>query len=205
MTGTVKGDLSDGAFYGKDLVAAVAGPIASRLPFGAGKLAEGGSTSLGKQLPFSLQIADGVARLAKPIQVKSGDNDLSFDGGVGLDGTLAMPVTLALGPEVIAKITGGRARPKGPIPVTFNLAGPAWSPRLEGLALDAAVKAIAAEAAQGAAGKLLGAKGGAAAGAIADPAKAKAEAEAKAREEAGRQKKKLEEEAKKKLKGLFGK
>jgi AsmA protein len=35
-------------------------------------------------------------------------------------------------------------------------------------------------------------------------AQKKAEAEAKAREEADRQKKRLEEEAKKKLKGLFG-
>ena len=205
VTGTLKGDLSDGAFYGKDLIAAVAAPIASRLPFGAGKIAEGGSTSLGKQLPFSFKIADGVATLEKPLEVKTGDNALSFGGGVGLDGTLAMPVTLALGPEVIAKLTGGRARPKAPIPVTFNLAGAAWSPRLEGLALDAAVKAIAAEAAQGAATRLLGQKGGAAAGAIADPAKAKAEAESRAREEADRQKKRLEEEAKKKLRGLFGK
>lgn len=205
VTGTLRGDLSDGAFYGKDLVAAVAAPIASRLPFAAGKIAEGGSTSLGKQLPFSFKIADGVASLEKPLEVKTGDNALSFGGGVGLDGTLAMPVTLALGPEVIAKLTGGRARPKAPIPVTFNLAGPAWSPRLEGLALDAAVKAIAAEAAQGAATRLLGGKGGAAAGAIADPAKAKAEAESRAREEAARQKQKLEEEAKKRLKGLFGK
>ncbi len=205
VTGTLQGDLSDGSFYGKDLVAAVAAPIAGRLPFAAGKIVEGGSTSLGKELPFSLRIADGVARLSKPIVVKSGENDLSFDGGVGLDGTLAMPVTLALGPEVIAKLTGGRARPKAPIPVTFNLTGPAWSPRLEGLALDGAVKAIVAEAGQGAARKLLGEKGGAAAGAIADPSKAKAEAEARAREEADRQKKRLEEEAKKKLRGLFGK
>ncbi len=205
VTGTLKGDLSDGAFYGKDLVAAVAVPIAGRLPFAAGKIAEGGSTSLGKQLPFSFRIADGVASLERPLEVKTGDNALSFGGGVGLDGTLAMPVTLALGPEVIAKLTGGRARPKAPIPVTFNLAGPAWGPRLEGLSLDAAVKAIVAEAAQGAATRLLGEKGGAAAGAIADPAKARAEAEAKAREEADRQKKRLEEEAKKKLRGLFGK
>ncbi len=207
LTGSLRGTLGDGTFYGKDLIAAVAGPIAGKLPFAAGKLTEGGSTSLGKELPFSVRFADGVAHLEKPLEVKTGDNALSLTGGVGLDGSLEMPATLALGPEVIAKLTGGRARPKAPIPVTFKLAGPAWSPRLDGLVLDAAVKAIASEAAQGAAARLLGQKGGAAAGAagaVADPAKAKADAEAKAREEAQKQKKNLEDQAKKRLKGLFG-
>jgi AsmA protein len=204
LTGSLRGTLGEGTFYGKDLLASVAAPIAGRLPFAAGKITEGGSTSLGKQLPFSFRFSDGVAHLEKPLEVKTGDNALSFTGGVGLDGALEMPATVALGPELIAKITGGRARPTAPIPVTFRLTGPAWSPRLDGLVLDAAVKAIASQAAQGAAAKLLGQKGGAAAGAVADPAKAKAEAEARAREEADRQRNRLEEQAKKKLKGLFG-
>lgn len=200
-TGSLTGDLRDGAFFGKDLVAAVAAPIASKLPFAGGRVTEGGSTSLGKQLGFAFQIANGVAKLTKPIKVQTGDNALSFDGGVRLDGTLQMPTTLELGPEVIAKITGGRAKMSAPIPVTFNLAGPAWSPRLDGLSLDGAVQAIAKQAATSAAGKLLGDKAGAAG---ADLEKQKAAAEQKARDEAQKRKQQLEEEARKKLKGLFG-
>lgn len=200
-TGSLTGDLSDGAFFGKDLVASVAAPIAAKLPFAGGRVTEGGSTSLGKELPFAFQIANGVARLTKPLKVKTGDNALSFDGGVRLDGTLEMPTTLELGPEVIARITGGRAKVSAPIPVTFKLGGPAWSPRLEGLALDAAVQAIAKQAATSAAGKLLGDRAGAAG---ADLEKQKAAAEQKAREEAAKRKQQLEEEARKKLKGLFG-
>jgi AsmA protein len=200
-TGGVEGTLRDGAFLGKDLVASVAAPLAGKLPFAASRLPERGSTSLGKELPFGFAIAGGVARLTKPLRAETGQGALSLEGGVGLDGTLELPATLALSPELIARITGGRAKPSAPIPVTFRLAGPAWKPRLEALSLDAATKAIAQGAAAGALGKALGVEGGS----VEDvAAKKRAEVEARAREEAESRRKKLEEEAKKKLKGLFG-
>jgi AsmA protein len=90
---------------------------------------------------------------------------------------------------------------EGAHPVAFRLAGPAWKPRVEGLALDGAVKSIVQQAAAGALGKAIGAEG---ASVDEITAQKKAEGEAKAREEADRQKKRFEEEAKKKLKGLFG-
>jgi AsmA protein len=127
---------------------------------------------------------------------------LSLDGGVRLDGMLEMPATLALAPELVARLTGGRAKPTAPLPVTFRLGGPAWSPRVEGLALDAAVKAIVNQAAAGALGRAVGVEG---AGSVEDvAAKKRAEAEARAKDEAERAKKKVEDEAKKRLKGLFG-
>jgi AsmA protein len=85
--------------------------------------------------------------------------------------------------------------------VTFRLAGPAWKPRLEALALDAAVRSIVDQAAAGAVGRAIGAEGSSV-GEIAE--KKRAEAEARAREEAERQRSKVEEEAKKRLKGLLG-
>lgn len=202
VTGAIEGNLRGGAFYGKDLVASVAGPIAAKLPFAKGKVTEGGKTSLGKELPFAFQIADGLARLKKPLQIDTGQGAISLDGGVKLDGTLQMPATFSLAPELVARITNGRAKPSAPIPVTFNLAGPAWSPRLEGLALDGAVKAIASQAGAGALGRAVGVEGGSVEEVA---AKKRAEAEARAREEAEQQKKRLEDEAKKRLKGLFGK
>jgi AsmA protein len=202
VTGALQGNLRGGSFYGKDLIASVAQPIAGKLPFAASRIPEGGSTPLGKELPFAFKIADGVARLEKALRVDTGQGSLSLDGGVKLDGTLEMPATLALAPELVAKLTGGRAKPKEAIPVAFRLAGPAWSPRLEGLSIDGAVQAIAKEAAAGALGKALGVQGGSVDEVT---AKKRAEAEAKAKSEADAARKKVEDEARKRLKGLFGK
>lgn len=201
ITGGVDGLLRDGAFLGKDLVASIAGPLAAKLPFAASRLPEGGATRLGKEVPFAFQIANGMATLKKPLTADTGQGTLSLEGGVRLDGALELPATFALSPELVSRITGGRAKPKAPVPVAFRIAGPAWSPRIEGLSLDAAVRAIAEQAAAGALGKAIGAEGAS----VQDvAAKKRAEAEARAREEAETQRKRLEEEAKKKLRGLFG-
>jgi AsmA protein len=184
LNGTLKGTLRNGVFHGKDLVAGVAGPLSGRLPF-AKKMAEGGSTSLGKELPFSLVIADGMARLEKPLSFETGEGKAELSGGVHLDGTLEMPATVALSPEVIARITGGRVKPGSPVPLSFRLSGPASSPRIEGLSVEGAAKALLGESAEGALGKILGgspSQGG--------------------KPDAG---KKLEEAARKGLQGLFGK
>jgi len=201
LSGALSGVLGGGVFKGTDLVASVAGPLASKLPFAATKLKDRGETPLGKTLPFAFKIADGVAALEKPLAFDAaGQGTVSLEGGLGLDGTLRMPATFALAPELVARLTGGRARPSAPLPVAFRLAGPAWKPRVEGLSLDAAVAAIASQAAAGALGRAVGVEGGDARE-VAE--KKKAEAEARAREEADRGRKKLEDEAKKKLEGLF--
>jgi AsmA protein len=201
LTGALGGNLRGGTFHGKDLVGAVAAPLAARLPFASGKIGEGAGTPLGKELPFSFKIADGLARLEKPLRFAAAENAVALEGGVRLDGTLEMPATIALSPALIAKLTGGRAKPQAPIPVAFRLTGPAWSPRIEGLSLDGAIQAIVKQAASGALGKALGAEG---ASVDEVAAKKRAEAETRAREEAARAKQKLEDEAKKRLKGLFG-
>lgn len=54
LAGSLGGRLFEGTFTGKDLVAGVASPLARALPAGLGqKVADAGSTSLGKELPFS--------------------------------------------------------------------------------------------------------------------------------------------------------
>jgi AsmA protein len=190
LTGALTGVLKDGKFHGKDLVASVAGPLAAKLPF-AKKVADGGSTSLGKSLPFDVAIADGVASLRKPLAFDAGDGKVELQGGVGLDGALKMPGTVALSPELVSKISGGKVKPAAPVPLGFTLAGPAWSPHLEGLSVDAAAKSLATQAATGAIGKALGLGAGGGDGKSGQPAK-----------DAQKQ---LEDAARKKLKGLFGK
>ncbi len=194
LTGILEGEIRGGQFHGKDLVSSVAGPLASKLPF-AKKPAEGKSTSLGKQLPFNLQIKDGVAELSKPLRFDAGQGEVELAGGIGLDGSLRLPATVALTPDFVARLTGGRVKPDAPLPLTFRLAGAATSPRVEGLSVDAAAKSLASQAATGAVGKALG-LGSGGGDAAKDGAKQGDKPDAK---------KQLEQEAAKRLKGLFGK
>ncbi|HEY6104815.1 MAG TPA: AsmA-like C-terminal region-containing protein, partial [Anaeromyxobacteraceae bacterium] len=161
LAGLLSGKLQDGAFHGKDLVAAVTGPLARALPFGmAGKEGKGGSTSLGKEQPFEIEFKDGFARFKKPITVTRPEAALEVTGGFRVDGTVDMPVTVALSPQTVASITGGKARPAAPVPVAFRLTGPAWSPSVAGMDLKPAVNAILKEAGSAALGKALGVPGG---------------------------------------------
>jgi AsmA protein len=155
LSGSLGGKIFDGAFLSKDLVSGVAGPLVKALPFAVTqKVADGGSTPLGKELPFDLKVADGAMKLAKPLRVDHPRAALAVEGGqVKLDGTLDLPLTVKLSPDTIASITGGRARPPDPIPVSLRVTGPAWDPHLGDLALQPAVAAIAKTAAQGAASK----------------------------------------------------
>ncbi|HEU4386073.1 MAG TPA: AsmA-like C-terminal region-containing protein [Anaeromyxobacteraceae bacterium] len=160
LAGLLSGKLQDATFHGKDLVAAAAGPLARALPFGlAGKEGKGGATSLGKEQPFEVEFKDGFARLKKPITVSRPEADVDVTGGFRVDGTVDMPVTVALSPQTVAGITGGKARPSAPVPVTFRLTGPAWSPSVSGLELKPAVHAIVQEAGSAALGKALGVSG----------------------------------------------
>ena len=197
LTGSLGGKLFDGQFLGKDLVAGVAAPLAKALPFAAAsKLTEGGGTSLGKELPFGVKFTGGAAEITKPMRVQTGAAALSVDGGaIKLDGTLDVPLTVALSPDTVASLTGGRARPPEAIPVTLKLTGPAWSPSLDQLSLQPAVAAIVRSAGTAALGKALGLGGaGGAAGAAPTP-----------EDVAEQAKKKAGEEAKKALRGLLGK
>ncbi|HTO96282.1 MAG TPA: AsmA family protein [Myxococcales bacterium] len=185
LAGGLDGHVLDGVFYGKDVVASVSGPLAKSLPFGlAGKTGEGGSTSLGKDLPFGITVQNGVARLKNPLKISRPEADLSFTGGMRVDGTLDLPGTVSLSPATISAITGGKVKPQGPVPVSLKLVGPAWSPSVTDLDLKPAVSQIVKEAGSSLLGQALGTG-------------AQSDAEA--------QKKKLEEEAKSRLKGLFGK
>ena len=210
MAGSMNGRLLEGTFQGKDLVAGVMAPLAGALPAGlAKKVADGGATSLGKELPFSVQVKDGLARLTKPLRVSTSRADLTVEGGgIRLDGGLDLPVQVALSPATIAALTGGKVRPTSAIPVTLRLVGPAWSPTLSDLSLGPAVKAIVQQAGAAALGKAVGGKlgevlGGASGASPEAAGQGKAEAEAKARQAAEEAKAKAIQDAKKKMEGLF--
>jgi AsmA protein len=186
LAGNVDGHILDGLFYGKDLVASVSGPLARSLPFGvAGKTGQGGSTSLGNDLPFGVTIAKGVARLKQPIKISRPEAEMSFSGGIRVDGELDLAGTIALAPTTIFSITGGKVKPAQPIPVNLRLIGPAWSPQVADLDLRPAVAQIVREAGSAVVGKALG---------VDNVDQAQRDAQ-----------KQVEQEAKNRLKGLFGK
>nr|WP_216622682.1 AsmA family protein [Corallococcus exercitus] len=222
LLGGINGNLLEGTFLGKDLVSSVTGPLAKALPF-AKALKSGDVTSLGGDLPFSVTIKNGVAQLSKPITWTRPEAAMSFDGGIGLDGTLNLTGGVSLTPATIKALTVGKVTPTEAIPVGVKLGGKAWSPDVTGVDVKPAATTILKLAGASVAGNLLGEKGKAVQDIITGGQdKAKAEAEAKrqelearaneekkrledqARAEQEKAKQRAEEEAKKKLRGIFG-
>ncbi|RKH45647.1 AsmA family protein [Corallococcus sp. AB049A] len=222
LLGGINGNLLEGTFLGKDLVSSVTGPLAKALPF-AKALKSGDVTSLGGDLPFSVTIKNGVAQLSKPITWTRPEAAMSFDGGIGLDGTLDLTGGVSLTPATIKTLTVGKVTPAEAIPVGLKITGKAWSPEVTGIDVKPAATTILKLAGGAALSGVLGEKGKAVEDIITGGQdKAKAEAEAKRQEleaRANEEKKKLEEqarleqekakqraeeEAKKRLKGIFG-
>jgi AsmA protein len=218
LAGVLDGNVLDGVFYGKDLIGAVTGPLSKALPNAlSGNVTTGGLTNLGQKLPFGITIDQGVAKLKNPIKISRPEAEMSFAGGMRLDGTLDLPGTVSLAPATISALTGGKVKPSNPIPVTVRLIGPAWSPTVADLDLKPAVSQIVKEGGAALIGRAFGVDAGNAQQAAEQRAqlvqadtqkKAQAEADAakqKAQAAAAEEQKKLEEQAKNRLKGLFGK
>jgi AsmA protein len=202
LAGVLDGHVLDGVFYGKDLVASVSGPLAKALPFGlAGKTGQGGSTTLGKDLPFGVTIENGVAKLKNPLKVSRPEAEMSFSGGMRVDGMLDLAGVVALSPATISAITGGKVKPSGAIPVNLKLVGPAWSPSITDLDLKPAVSQIVKEGGAALVGRAIGVDSSGAQKAAEQKA---SQVQAEAQKKAAEQQKKIEDEAKNRLKGLFG-
>ena len=159
LTGLLEGHVQDGQFLGKDIIASVTGPLMNALPSALrGKVTKGGVTDLGKDLPFGITIENGLAKLKQPITISRPEAQMSFSGGVHLDGSLDLPGTVNLSPDTIATLTGGKVRPSAAIPVGIKLVGPVWDPQVADLDLKAAVAAIVKSAGSSLIGGILGQK-----------------------------------------------
>jgi AsmA protein len=224
LLGAVNGNLEDSTFLGVDVLSKISEQLAKSLPFAAKALKSGDMMSLGENLPFGVEIKNGVAQLERPITWTKPEAAMRFEGGIKLDGVLDLNGTVSLTPQTINKLTLGKVTPSEAIPVTLKLTGPAWKPEITSLDVKPAATAIARQAAAGLAGKLLGEKGkqveqlitGGEQAAREEAERKKKELEQKAAEEKAKleeaaraeqekAKQKAEEETKKRLRGLFGK
>jgi AsmA protein len=143
LTGAVDGNVAGGKFYGKDIVASAVGPVASALPSGLrGKVTQGGETDLGQNLPFGVTLKEGWARLKAPVKVAAQQAEMSFTGGVRLDGTLDMPGTVALTPALVQQLTSGRVKLTQNVPVGLRLVGPATKPSVTDIDAKSAIETI---------------------------------------------------------------
>jgi AsmA protein len=224
LLGAINGNLENSTFLGVDVLSKISEPLAKALPFAAKALRSEDVTSMGENLPFGVEIKNGVAQLERPITWTKPEAAMRFEGGIRLDGVLDLNGTVSLSPQTINKLTMGKVTPTEAIPVTLKLTGPAWAPEVTSLDVKPAATAIAKHAAAGLAGRLLGEKGkqveqvitGGEQAAREEAERRKQELEQKAAEEKAkleeaaraeqdRLKKKAEEEAKKRVRGIFGK
>ncbi|HLL00819.1 MAG TPA: AsmA family protein [Myxococcaceae bacterium] len=216
LLGAINGNVQDATFLGVDVIGKVSEQLARSLPFTAKALKSGDVMAMGENLPFGVEIKNGVAQLEKPITWTRPEAAMRFEGGIRLDGVLDLTGVVNLTPETVKKITLGKATPTEAIPVGLKLTGPAWSPEVTGIDVKPAATTIGKMVASGLAGQLLGEKGkqvqkvieGGEQAAREEAERKKKELEQKAAEERARleaeAKRKAEEEAKKKLRGIFG-
>jgi AsmA protein len=194
LAGVLEGHLLDGNFFGKDLIASVTGPLTKALPSAlAGRVTQGGTTTLGHDLPVGIKFANGAAQLSRPISITRPEANMSFTGGIRLDGMMDLPGKIELTPATIAQITGGKAKVQGNIPFSVRLTGPAWNPTVSDLDLKPAVTEIIKDAGASLLGKAVGVDLGS------------GSAQQKVDQVKDQAQKKLQDEAAQKLKGLFGK
>lgn len=224
LLGAINGNLENSTFLGVDVLSKVTEPLAKALPFAAKALKSGDLTQLGENLPFGVEIKNGVAQLEKPITWTRPEGAMRFEGGIRLDGVLDLTGNVSLTPQTIKTLTLGKVTPTEAIPVGMKVTGPAWAPEVTGIDVKPAATTIAKLAVTGLAGQLLGDKAkqvqdvisGGEQAAREEAERKKKELEAKAAEEKAKleeaaraeqekAKKKAEEEAKKRLRGILGK
>jgi AsmA protein len=195
LSGAIDGNVIGGKFYGKDIVASAASPVMGSLP-GAlrGKVPQGGATDLGNNLGFGFTVKDGWARLKAPLKLATPQADMSFSGGVRLDGTLDMPGTVSLTPAMVQQLTGGRVKLTTNVPVGLRIVGAAANPSVTDIDAKGAVEAIVKSAGSSLVSGLFGSAAG----------QKQQQLEQKAQSQGQQAADKAKEEAANKLKGLFG-
>ncbi len=217
LNGKLNVHLKDGQLEKLDLQKQVLGSITNKLPMAKLNLPKTKAVAF-KDLLAEFMIKDGKAQLKKPMELKTGEGPLSFDGYIGLDTSLSLDGDWKMSPEVVHAITFKKVKPSKPVNVGISLGGTVDDPKFKSLDVTELAEVIAKgligsslgidlEDAKAQAAKLKK-QAEAAAQAKIDEAKAKADeakkkAEAEAKKKADEAKKKAKDKAKDKIKKLF--
>jgi AsmA protein len=154
LTRTLTGKLSGGLAGAEFLPTALLEPVvqalshAVKVPALATMLAQADQRvaalrdhALG-DLTGAVRIADGVLELANPVEAKTSYGTLSIGGKVRLDGRADLAGAVAVAPEVVASLLGGRVDVTEPLPIKLRITGPLRSPRISPTELEAPARVL---------------------------------------------------------------
>jgi AsmA protein len=150
LTGKVSGSVSGAELQPaallepvtKSLARAVKVPPLAALLDGAGPRVPALRDHALGDLTGAARFADGALLLIRPLEAHAPYGALSFGGKVLLDGRADLTGTVAVAPEVLAAITGGKATFAEPLPINVHITGPLRTPRITPTEVDAPARAL---------------------------------------------------------------
>jgi len=137
LTGRGAIGVSDGALATVNLDRQIADALVGALrvagvqaPAGVAPIPSQGGTPL-RDLQISFQVVDGAIQLAHPVRVSLGLGTATLGGAIGLDQQLHLSGAVALGPQTVASLTGGKWKPAQPVNLPLGIGGSLASPALQ--------------------------------------------------------------------------
>jgi AsmA protein len=112
----------------------------------AGKVEAAQGTRL-ENLAASFTVQDGWLRLSRPLALQTPVGAAALSGRVGLDWKLDLNGDIALAPQFVGRVSGGRFTPEGPVQVPLGLGGTLGDPQVRlQVTPDLVVKGLAQSA-----------------------------------------------------------
>jgi hypothetical protein len=94
-------------------------------------------------LAGAVRFEEGVLEIAKPLEARARYGAISLGGKVRLDGRADLSGAVAVAPEVVNAILGGKAAVGEPLPIKLRITGPLRSPRVSPAELDQPARVLA--------------------------------------------------------------
>lgn len=147
LDGTGRLRLADAGFPTADLSGQLTKALRTGLEGLAGRTLPGApddddASAGGQDLEAWFKVDDGWLALQRPIGLDVGPGRLELRGRIGLDQRLALTGTLAVEPEFVARTTGGRFTPRGPVDVPVKIGGSLGAPKVESLDAGALARGL---------------------------------------------------------------
>ena len=123
LTGVLSLSLANGQLSGVNLVSAAVAPLGRALSFVRSSNSGFGSSAATsfRKMTGRFFLDKGRANLRSPLVLSTPQGEFRFNGGLSLDGVLAMTGSLGLTPATVRTITGGKVRIDRPLPIGFQL------------------------------------------------------------------------------------